>query len=300
MNQYADAIKELGIGLDLDEVSRGLPCPCCGGGRTGEKKLYIKRTAKGYVYTCHRAKCELGAGFVGDKSYVKRGKPRPARLSMFDYYNLAPTRLVGEEYEFLSKKFRISKEVLYLQGLQFCERYMRVLIPIKTLDGKELGYVGRLYPELVHNSEGIEGGNCKTVDFYKDSANCAGLLVPKMYTSILSHLVLQEDFFSALRISQHVPCVALGGTNISDAIVKQLLSKGVKHLYICFDADATTKARKFARELGMVFDTHVIPLRGVDPKDMTEEELLRHVIDPIKKAMDYGERDTNNSNEGKG
>ncbi|AUR81859.1 hypothetical protein NVP1015O_45 [Vibrio phage 1.015.O._10N.222.51.E5] len=287
--QYKTELLELAQDLEVGETSAGLPCPACDGGRTGERKLYLNRLGDGVMYICHRASCDLGKGFIGAKCYHERGaKPKPKRKKLFDYTKLQPVALHDDTMQYLADKFHLRVEKLYGRELQWCEWLGRVLIPIKNLEDKHLGFAARYYPDL-DPWQDAPFNSVKSIDFYKGD-EFEGVLMPKSIHCIQDTLVLQEDYWSALRIAEYIPCVALGGTNLSPALVDALIRLGVKHLVVCLDADATYKAREIRHKYDLFFaSVHVMPLKGADPKDLTNDQLMRTVIDPIRSLL--GETD---------
>ena len=275
------------MSLAEGETTQGLVCPACGGGRTGERKFYVKRENGKLVYVCHRATCDLGSGRIdttrGGFSYGDEA-PVKTKKKVFDITNLKPTNLQPSEWEYLNKKFRIPMGVLMVQGFQWCEWLDRVLIPIRDLDGKSEGWVARVYPDLLANPNYMKFDKLKSIDFFRGDEPL-GLSVTKGSLDY-TDLVLVEDYWSALRINQHIRCISLGGTNLSERVIQHLIKHKVHNLIIVLDPDARVKARKMLRRHQLAFKCMaMLPLNELDPKDMTEAQLILEVINPIKELI---------------
>jgi hypothetical protein len=224
------------------------------------------------AYICFKLNCPCrgvitskGSGKVGlDQTSIRHKKLFDGKLSALTSYEAA----------YLQATFGI--ESRWLDAVRFSEEDMRVYYPQYDLMGRVHGYIARYYPKLASNRP------CKGAKAYWKPVipTDIGLCFPNM--EVLQQVVesktvcVVEDYPSMLRINSQigVTTCCLGGTAIYDRHVSTMLALDVKKLIIVLDADAITKAVKLKRSLSLAFDeVIIIPLLGVDCKDMTVGEL---------------------------
>ncbi len=267
MYQHQTAVREQAIALPNGCSMRG-KCPECGG--TGA--FSITRTNSELAYICFSASCKY-RGVITSKSNnsSKLGQSVTRQRKLF---NGTLTALESYEEDWLHATFNIDYK--WLTQVRFNPEDMRVYYPQYDISGRLHGYIARHYPKLDHNKP-TKGAKAlwKVV-----KQGEVGLLFPSM--SVLSQVVklkrlcVVEDYPSMLRINSQlgIPTCCLGGTNIYESHTSTILTLDVRELIIILDADAITKAIKLKRSLSLAFDNViVVPLTGVDPKDMTVEEL---------------------------
>ncbi len=71
-----------------------------------------------------------------------------------------------------------------------------------------------------------------------------------------------------------IRCVATFGAKISDHQIRLLKDKGVKRVWLWFEADVLGKVKSVAAKLSLLFDSHVSYIKGLDPGDISQEEAI--------------------------
>lgn len=267
MSNIHDEIKLLAMGLGDGDRTDHLICPVCGGGSSHERSLLIWCNGDALIYKCYRVKCGIH-GSVGDTGVrVRTDKP----VKRNSYACITPTPLPPHVASYLKHRFTFTHEELALNGIKWDATKERILIPITGIShchspDEQEGWLARAYPALQQRKYDLP----KAVAHFRiEHPTC----LMKPYGRIENSLILCEDFWSAMRVNRHLPACALSGTNLGEQAVKAMLKAGVKHLTFLLDADARQKARQLRRDYALLFDTNAVLLSGVDPKDMTEEQM---------------------------
>jgi 5S rRNA maturation endonuclease (ribonuclease M5) len=86
-------------------------------------------------------------------------------------------------------------------------------------------------------------------------------------------VVVVEDVISAIKVSQVLPCICLGGTKINDR-TRDVIDSNFKRVVLFLDGDEAgrTASQKLNRELVLLNDTRQIRTKK-DPKDYDIDEL---------------------------
>ncbi len=264
---YKLSVIEMCLSLP-DGCSQRGECPKC-----HRKGTFSMSRVDGELrYICFSASCGF-KGFI-----TSRGSDAPALdqkvIRHSKLFNGTLSALSPYEAEWLHDEFRLGIEWLY--PVRFSEQDMRVYYPQYDVLGRVFGYIARHYPFL-------DGGRAtKGAKAYWKQVipGDPGLLFPNM--NVMAQVVKEkrvivvEDYPSMLRVNSQIgiPTCCLGGTNIYAAHLDTMIAMGVRELIILLDADAVVKAVKLKRGLSLAFDNvTVIPLTGVDAKDMTTDEL---------------------------
>lgn len=280
MSPYDDEILLMTLDMAVGDRSPHLVCPQCLGGPDKRESLVIWCDAGKVVAKCYGVRCAF-LTIIGETAPRKMSSaPRNKRT---DATRLAPVVVPDDVSDFLYDLFPwLEEQDLALHGVMWEDRLERVLIPIKSLTGTDEGYLARLYKPLCLDERNEGGPKCK--GWYWpgiEAPSC--MLIPRQF--ITDTLVLAEDWWSALRISKQVPCIALSGTSIGDAALLALMRRGIKHVIIVLDADAVATASKMVQANSLLFTTlRMVPLRGKDPKDMPEQE-FQHLITQIQERL---------------
>lgn len=274
MARHDDDVKLLAMGLCNGDRSDHLICPECGGGRSHERSMLIWVNDGVITYKCYRVKCGFH-GRIGDTG-VRTKTTHVAKQSFSSLVITSPPPVM---YEYLEERFTLTRKELLLCGIKWEAEQERILIPINGIalhDNAELeGYLARAYPALQSHNTAVP----KAVAHFKiDHPTC--LMRP--YRRLEDSLVLLEDYWSAMRVARYTPACALSGTSLGDRAIAAMLEAGVKHITFVLDADARQKARKLVAAHRLLFQSvRAVFLRGKDPKDMSEDELLSTVIEEI-------------------
>jgi len=91
---------------------------------------------------------------------------------------------------------------------------------------------------------------------------------------VIDSVCLVEDVISAIKVSEVMDCIALGGTQIKDNVYSYIGDSGYSKVYVFLDGDeAGRKGAEFIRKrLALLYDTIII--RGnKDPKEMSLDQI---------------------------
>lgn len=281
MSAYDDEITLLSLDMAEGERSEHIVCPACQGGGSGEKSLLIWCDPGKVVARCYRVKCSFFT-IVGDTApRPVTTKPKRKRTDASKLRAVVP--VPGDVQEYLHELFPWLQEGAFAaNGVMWEDEQERVLIPITSLSGKSEGYIARKYPSMCLDNRNREGPKAKAW-FWPDVEDPTCTLVPRQH--ITDTLVLAEDYWSALRISGQVPCIALSGTSIGTSAWASMMHRGILRVVMVFDADAVAKASKIVQDYGLLFKSiSMVPLSGADPKDLDDSD-FEALITQIKERL---------------
>jgi hypothetical protein len=240
-------------------------CPVCNGGSNHERSLSITRMGMQLKYLCHRAQCET-RGVIGSQSdsvtcIVSRYKPK--RLS-----TTQTKRIPAELLPLVCSKLGLAAHEA--DELRIQEDEQRLVFPLHLLN-KRIGMVRRKYSWLYPYASGgkalneIDDADAPLIHFPRGARQGAGRM---------KSLVLVEDVISAIKVNRVCHCASLMGTNISNAVLKYLLSLGINNIFIALDNDATNKALALRDQYSLFFQKFEVIALTKDPKDMSNAELF--------------------------
>lgn len=269
MSSLYDQVKTLALSLPDGGTDSSSECPKC----QSSKAFSLTREGNVLKFICFRASCTF-RGVIDSNTgqslwdYVTPVKQVKLFTGELDFLN-------DDEIEYLASLFKINPELL--EKIRWGLWDKRVYYPQYTIDGRVMGYIARYYTELNFNIP-IKGAKA----YWKPVLGITpALLFPNMQVLKAvreqARIVLVEDYPSALRINSQlgIPCCCLGGTNLYDTVITSLIELGVEQVVIVLDADAVNKAVKMKQATALLFDVVILPLTGVDPKDMSEQELAQ-------------------------
>jgi hypothetical protein len=237
---------------------------------------------EGVAFRCYRASCGLHGRVGARLNYSPTKKMRKVSPA---WERLHPIPLPSDCADWLSHKFRLKEEDLWLNGILWDEALERVLLPITGLPRGMEGYLARLYLELQLRQHPLTTKAKAIFGPLPEGASPSCLMKP--WGKVNDVLVVTEDYWSAVRVNEFIPACALSGTSVGAEAIRAILAAGVEHLIFVLDADATNKARSLVREHSLLFrQIGFVTLNGRDPKDMSRPELQAQVIDPIRRLLD--------------
>lgn len=279
MSWYDDQVTLLAasINLGVGDRSTHLRCPKCDDSRN---TFVLWGDPDGVAFRCYRASCGLygkvGARLLGAAPKVRKESDAWRRLH--------PTPLPDDCTAWLTRRFRLKEEDLWLNGILWDEGLERVLLPITGLPRGMEGYLARHYPELQLREHRVLSKAKAILAPLPEGTSPSCLMKP--WGSMRDTLVVTEDYWSAIRVNAYVPACALSGTSVGAEAIRAILSAGVERLIFVLDADAANKARSLARANSLLFrQVEFVILKGPDPKDLDREQLLRDVISPIEELL---------------
>jgi len=255
MNKLLESVKLLGLNMIAGTEKNGLVCPKCKGGRGRDKAFSIAATHSHFKFICFRATCGF-KGTIDRRSGTLTEGPKINKPTL-NPYTYPTTRLEGD---FFKNKFKLNAT------LKWNAYTGRVLFPIRDISLAPLGYVARGYAEL-----GWNGNGPKTLNYISDDSN------PFIHfpSTPLDSVVVVEDWVSAEKLKVYHDSVAILGTHMSPEVATYLAKHGIRVLYLAFDSNAWNKYSGIESKYGLMFK-RIEGLRwesGLDPKDMSEEEL---------------------------
>lgn len=279
-------ISILGAELAVGERSAHLICPQCHGGSSKESSLLIWSDPDCLTYKCFRVNCGL-FGKTGVSGYRKVSKKIRRPLSKVS--SLSPDRLPDDVIDWLCSYFSwLTPEILFLNSVQWEDKHERILYPIRNLAGMDEGLLMRKYDPLILDDYNLKGIKAKT--YWKELPNDYVLtgIMPPRDAARSNHIVLVEDYPSAMRINLDTPCAAISGTSLQDAALMDIIRAGITDVVMVLDADAVTKASKIVRNYNPFFNSmSFIPLKvgDKDPKDMSNEDYNK-LLNQIEERLD--------------
>ena len=250
--------------LDIGEESEPLPCPFCQAPH--EQKFSIKRTETGILYNCFRAKC--GArGFIPNQLYGGYREIKPAKVKKSNMYK-GELYSIGLVSEWFHKTWGLDPVGIFATADD------EFLFPIEDYRGYNKGWVVR--------QPRFKGQDCPMVSSKSPDYPKALTRMDDDKYSRLSwtrgnewspHVVLVEDYLSALKITQNSTArgVALNGVYLGQKEIEELNTAGVRFVDIWLDPGATDAAYKLQFRLMFSFEELNVLTANKDPKDIDPE-----------------------------
>lgn len=238
-----------------------LDCPVC----LGKGKLGFLRTSDGIGYRCFRASCSE-SGFLAAHGAVYRvPAAAPPRASFYNAQDEAATHdeLTPEQLDYLQEKFFLNSREMWRLAPRWDAPRHRYVFPLFGKGSEVRGAVHRSYqpgvtPKVLTRP-------------YSATAPLTSWYVRTHGT--VSTVMLVEDVISAARASTFCTALALNGTRLSPAALKELEDFEPTRVLICLDRDAAAQAMRLQRELaGRLGSAGWFPL-AKDLKNQTRGEL---------------------------
>lgn len=262
-----DAIKLIGLDLDIDEQSAHEVCPFCKGGSSHERSFRVKRVRNGLLYQCYRASCNE-RGFVPSLSFSNKEIKKDDKLSnkrtmpyLYDTIEVPP-----EYLELFYNNFELTEEDVVQQGWKYSPERDTIIQPIYNYLGYEVGINDRSY----------SGRKPKSI-FYYHNPRCTQLAYCRVYDNPYAKaIVLTEDQVSAIKVNKIMNAVSSLGTYLHPSAIVELRNQ-YDNIIIWWDEDAIDKANSLAKKIGLVFDSVQVVYTQDDPKD-TPLTKIREVL----------------------
>jgi hypothetical protein len=285
------------VRLEIEQVARQLSvgdrtehylCPLCRGGQSGENSFVVwsDDDGGGYGWNCYRASCGV-FGFNSDGAVVVKQRKVTDKVSgrPLNPYKGTVRRISREEQAELLIKIGFRRVHESISGVKFADQADRFAFPILDPLGERRGLVLRSWKpgqriKAVNRMEKEEPSISWYYRFTHD--------VP---------LIIVEDIPSAVRASVYCNAVALLGTNATQSYMYEILKTHTKEVVWAFDADASTKAIKYAKENRALFAHSRTHILSKDLKDMSETEIestLSRITTRTRGCQDAAQRSTYN------
>lgn len=158
-------------------------------------------------------------------------------------------------------EYKVKQSDMDQYHIGWSKRFQRLIIPVFR-GGTTVGWQGRYYGDDLEQP--------KYITRYKDDGD---LWAPTFDLTKVGHVVLVEDFFSAIRVSKYCPAIALLGTEMGDKCL-DYVGKSYERALIWTDydsADVRKKGIKIKDKLTLVgVDASIYIGDTTDPKDPKE------------------------------
>lgn len=258
-------IKEYQSDLANMDVGQTLNFHHCKTGRQNDR-LYVTRKPDGYLYHCFHCGYR---GFLPEAGYIR--KPR-------DYYKRSLTRTGHRRWELPDDTlYDISQFPVHARGWLYKSR-----LDNEDITNYRIGF-SRILARIilpVWNGEDLQGFQTRRVfDWDKESKYKTYKNVKELYFQLFTeedkYICLCEDMLSAVRLYQHVPSVALLGTNLGKELHWKLINSFAKKVFIFLDDDnlqVRQQQIKIKNKLDNFKDVKIISV-GTDPKNLSDKEL---------------------------
>lgn len=259
-------------------------CPKCNGGGTKEKSLSVGRTSFTLWWKCHRASCHHGgketmlSELTGDPSLPKLAKPKV----LFTTYPIT-------NHKYLEARYRISEKVQKIFKLEWCDylccdphMFPRIAVPLLNRDLTKAGTLLRA----------TEYWDIPKAIIVKDK-DPMGVVWFNCTSGPSSNVVIVEDCWSALRMTEHMNAVALLGTNISPEQIDELRSFRMKNYFLCLDKDAFNLSINYATKYKNKIKLEVVSLSN-DIKNMHSTSEFPEFLTRLKEISDGQKNDPSN------
>lgn len=278
-NNPRESILERYGGLAEGLSLSGENCPRCTGGSSKENSLSVARQSDTLLWICHRASC----GFRGTEHLLListsrnfgAGPPTTKPKLIFTPIKIGWPQPYGA---WLTRTYGLNKKISDIFGLEWTNDYCttnfaghgRIVIPLKNRDLTRAG-------TLLRASNKDEPKKVITI---KDK-DPMGLIWFNCTEGPSSNVIIVEDCYSALRMTEHMNAVALLGTHLSKDNVDELKSWGLNKYYLALDKDALSKAINYSQQYKNKLKLEVVSLER-DIKNMSTFE-FSDFINTLKK-----------------
>jgi hypothetical protein len=260
-------VRLLGADLRVGE-STTTECPACG----KEKKFSITRVDRGLLFNCYRGKCGF-SGMVSD--VIEHDLETIEKVEPKNRPWIKPLlQLDKKDCEFFADRFDIPYAVDWMRVTEDNRYAQKISAPHEHA---ARGWIIR-NPTWEDCPRKSDWPGPKAV-LYQNNVNESKLSWTGPASSPL-HVVLVEDYISALKISSVMPRtpvatvgVALCGVHLDFAGVKEILAVNPLAVSIALDPDAQAAAYKMLQKWGLSFNACQVISLDQDPKDTPMEEL---------------------------
>jgi len=271
-------VEEMGMDLAPGTSRRGV-CPVCDGGSSKEHSFLVTATDDGGLrYRCYRVSCGV-AGYLGGISTPVPPDQRKAPERRLIPYEGELTNIPYPVLNHIWRTYGIPPFETGAGGWRWAPEEERVAMPVYGPEGEIRGYQLRSY----------KGDNPKVLAYPMEDAPWQSFYEAfegRPRTPVkerMGPLIVVEDQVSALKVARRFDSVALLGTNLSlDRMMEiETVLNGDRPLLFALDPDARSKAFDFVRQHGMMLPVTGTILLDKDPKDATDEEIRKAVMEAL-------------------
>lgn len=289
MQKLRDQVKLEALSLEVDDETREIDCPkCVANGDVEKGSFTVKRTAPGLLYNCYRTKCGFH-GFIPSLGYELRTHSRETDFTPKVFHR--PLRSLPKRIRaWLRETYRLTDEEIRYNEIKYDYSENRLWQPITSIEGLILGSTAKKLPrEFATPDCDIERyltgqksiayweADVPRLDFPIDSPSCR--------EKRRGGICVVEDKLSAIRVNQFMRCCSLSGSHIDDNQAGAL-SQLCDTMVLALDFDTwfkkgdQAKGVKLYQKYGLFFRKFEVRMIQVDPKEMSDDEILEEIVRP--------------------
>lgn len=273
--------------LSIGDTMRGLVCPACHGGQSGEATFTVTRQDHGIVYNCYRSTCDNGRGFVVTSGALVPPKPDRRPDDGLRPYTGEFRPIDDRDRAYFERRFGLTSIPEFSIGVNQLDEYV---FTVRDPMARVRGYLIRTKPWKLPNGDidfempryryDNTYGKSKSLLLMHQRGPTQSWYMPlHSYTgSTREPIVIVEDHLSAMKVAQAgFIGVANIGTFIDEDKVREIAMERPNVVVIAFDKDASSTAIKMARRWGLAFPAVRVALLERDIKD-TDPNDVREVL----------------------
>jgi len=242
------------------------------------RRLYIKRTPKGYMFHCHNCGPKF-SGFCptlqvlppsesakAAQQAVDKKETSPVVHSLEKHYPSDFTQEISKEGMIWLLKYGITPEEITRYGIGWSANRGRVILPVYYLDNdKELA----MWQERAVSTE--QHPKYKTYVMAKEGVS------PNLEIINGTSVVLVEDMLSAIKVGREYSAICLHGSHVSQSIYKKIVK--YDNVFIWLDPDKYIEACGFAKAMAARGHKVYVIKSQKDPKDYNNEDIVSFIED---------------------
>lgn len=240
------------------QTAAGQMCPMCNGGSTKEQTLSVSRVGSNILWKCHRSSCTFAGGTSG-------GRPVSPMLKV-------------QSRGVWGRQCVREADALPVWATDWLKE--NVGINERQISKHQLGWAdGRLVQPIFNFQYELLGCNLRSLDGHqpKNKLHCESGALAWYINQTTTELIIVEDIFSAIRVSEYMNSVALLSTHLNDERVEEIKRAGCGPVYLALDNDAFAKTISYCKRWRWM--TPVVMTK--DLKNLSEQE-LEEFVDEIK------------------
>ncbi len=252
-------VRALASGLAHGEQVTGILCPYCQGGHSKERTFSIKREKIIVKFICHRGSCGQQGEVLIVGAYLQ-----PAQIVKKPYIMAPKLKPLNDaQYELLLSRFGFSKDECIQAPWLWDNDKDRLWLPIHNLRQTDhLGYTLRSFQSHVKRKA------LTIVDSQTEPVADWNIRDSQSKT-----LIIVEDQLSARKVYRQFNCVALLGTHLSEALVRQIKIADFNTIVLCLDKDAFSTGLKHKKRYDELFAEFIVKQPQIDLKYLSNEEI---------------------------
>ncbi len=269
--------------LEVNLVSQQYHCWVCGSQKGGYKGKTLLSLFKKVKAPSNKIE-ELNALVRPNSKYYTPSQEKVRIELPKEFIPLSDHKtgyLINRALTYLKNRGVSSQDILKY-NIGYCsegEYDDRIIIPSYNKDGELNYFIARSINDNAYNK-------------YKNPKISKDIIFNELFINWNTNIILCEGAFDSIAIKRNV--IPLLGKEISNELMKKLITSGVKKIYIALDQDALKSALYHAEKLMNIGkEVYLIELKGKDPSsigfqqftEITHETYPLTYTDLIKKKI---------------